>query len=112
MSMLKSMLGFDPAEVKQYIEQLAHAAEGMHKEQQRLAQFQNLLAESMIQARRQIDEIHAAYREHFAWEAEITRKINMLRIDKPVAPSLAVNEYGQVQVTAHTVGHEDMTNAD
>ena len=52
--MLKRMLGIDPAEIKSHIEELANAAKGVHVEQVRLADFQNLLAKNAI---KQNDEL-------------------------------------------------------
>src|SRR5208337_3460926 len=52
--MLKRMLGIDPAEIKSHIEELANAAKGVHVEQVRLTDFQNLLAKNAI---KQNDEL-------------------------------------------------------
>lgn len=58
--MLKKMLGIDPTEIKQQIEEMAAAAKGMHLEQQRIAEFQNMLAQNAINANKRLGAIDAA----------------------------------------------------
>ncbi len=55
--MLKRMLGIDPAEIKSHIEELANAASGMHSEQKRIAEFQNLLANNALKQNEQLARI-------------------------------------------------------
>lgn len=55
--MLKKMLGIDPAEIKRQVDDLAKAAAGVHSEQHRIAELQNLLAQNVLRQNGRLEAI-------------------------------------------------------
>ena len=80
MSMLKNMLGFDPNEIKEQVEAMARSAVGMHNEQARIAQFQNLLAEHVLKQTLKLDEILAGQQTLFDAQRAIHAELGALSI--------------------------------
>ncbi len=85
--MLTKLLGFNPAVLKTQVEDMAKAAIGMHAEQKRLADFQNLLADNALKQNAKLDLLinaakdryeYEAAKDRFEYEAELSRDLAII----------------------------------